>query len=165
MSNHLQQPRYWGLRKTWEGGALHPQYKHGLRHTPEYEAWKHLRRRCDCPKDNSYHNYGGRGITYTKRWRSFQNFIEDMGFRPSADYSIDRINVNGNYCKANCRWATRQEQAVTRRCCIRVTVDGVTFQTLTEAATAYGISTGTVWFRLKIGWSMDDALKRKVRGA
>lgn len=101
----------------------------GYRHTPEYSSWHGLKQRCLNPTDRAYSNYGGRGITVCARWReSFEAFLEDMGERPKANLSIDRINNDAGYwcghcdeCSAlgrpaNCRWATKkQQQNNTRR--------------------------------------------------
>lgn len=84
-------------------------------HLPEYWIWVAMRYRCNCPTSQNYNHYGGRGIKICKRWDSFENFIQDMGYRPSKDYSIDRIDVDGDYTPLNCRWATRLTQVLNRR--------------------------------------------------
>jgi hypothetical protein len=85
---------------------------HGDSNSPEYQTWKRMKRRCDNPKGNRWEHYGGRGIKVCDRWiNSYQNFLEDMGRKPSPEYSIDRINVNGNYEPSNCRWSTPKEQS------------------------------------------------------
>lgn len=84
---------------------------HGLSGRPEYRSWAHMTRRCTNPQDDSYPNYGGRGIRVCDRWLcSFEAFLADMGERPVGT-SLDRINVNGNYEPGNCRWATTKTQA------------------------------------------------------
>lgn len=85
---------------------------HGLHDVPEYEIWKAVKARCNNKNGINYKRYGGRGIVVCKRWsKSFENFYKDMGSRPSLDYSIDRINNDGNYEPGNCKWSTRIEQA------------------------------------------------------
>jgi hypothetical protein len=90
-------------------------YKHGMSRTPEHESWRSLKKRCLCKTCKAYKYYGGRGITVCERWRdSFENFLADMGPKPSPKHSIDRINVNGNYEPSNCRWATWSQQVINR---------------------------------------------------
>lgn len=85
---------------------------HGMRHTPEYESWYEMLRRCCDPKRPEYPYYGGRGITVCKRWQtSFTNFYSDMGARPSSKHSIDRRNNSRGYTPKNCYWATSAQQS------------------------------------------------------
>lgn len=90
--------------------------KHGKSNTPEYSIWKGMKERCNNPKNKSYHNYGGRGIKVFDRWLdSFENFINDMGERPSKNHQLDRINNDGNYEPSNCKWSTRSENTINKR--------------------------------------------------
>lgn len=83
--------------------------KHGLHGTPIYMRWASMKQRCDNPKTTNFEIYGGRGITYDPAWKDFDAFYRDMseGFRDELE--LDRIDVNGNYCKENCRWTTHEE--------------------------------------------------------
>jgi hypothetical protein len=90
--------------------------KHNYVGTKEYTSWSNMRRRCYDKNNKSYKNYGGRGITVCDRWNdSFLLFIEDMGEKPSIDYSLDRIDNNKGYSKENCRWADRTTQNKNQR--------------------------------------------------
>jgi hypothetical protein len=96
---------------------------HGMTDTPEYKTWSAMIRRCELPSHGSYERYGGRGIKVCDRWRnSFITFFEDMGPKPGPEYSIDRIDNNGNYEPSNCRWATKEEQDYNRSTTIDVTI-------------------------------------------
>lgn len=82
---------------------------------PEYWVWVAMRSRCNSPSCAVYKHYGGRGIKICARWDDFDAFLSDMGRRPSDKHSLDRIDVNGDYCPENCRWATQLQQVTNRR--------------------------------------------------
>lgn len=82
--------------------------------TIEYACWRALKNRCLNPKNAQYKDYGARGITVCLRWMDFVNFFEDMGKRP-PNSEIDRIDNDKGYCKENCHWTTKKQNARNRR--------------------------------------------------
>src|SRR3990167_200918 len=74
-----------------------------------YWSWINMKRRCDNPTAVGYDRYGGSGISYCRRWEKFDNFVADMGMRPSG-LTLERNNNSRNYMPSNCRWATHLEQ-------------------------------------------------------
>jgi hypothetical protein len=118
-----------------------------------------MKARCYRKQSKDYKDYGGRGIKVCDRWlgdSGFENFFEDMGRRPSSDHSLDRIDVNGNYCLENCRWATISEQANNKRNNRNITYKGKT-QNITQWGLEVGISETTLRYRLDRGWDIERA--------
>ncbi len=84
--------------------------------SPEYQTWLNMKARCYNSRSKYFEDYGGRCIIVCDRWlKSFLDFLSDMGLKPSAKHSIDRVNNNGNYEPANCKWSTQLEQIHNRR--------------------------------------------------
>jgi hypothetical protein len=89
---------------------------HGKSHTRTYGAWQSMKSRCLNPNHKRFNDWGGRGIKICKRWQdSFENFLEDMGEKPTKDHSLERINNDKGYSPDNCKWATKLEQSQNRR--------------------------------------------------
>lgn len=141
---------------------------------PTYMAWAGARKRCFYPGDSHYDVYGGRGVTMCWGWNDFASFFKDMGFKPTSDHSLDRKNPDGHYscghCEdclrmgwpANCRWATKEEQANNKRDSKFITMDGITL-TIEQWSRRLGIGSGIVRWRIREGMSGVDALKKPVR--
>jgi hypothetical protein len=137
-----------------------PKERHGMHRYPEYQAWVMMRQRCSNPKNGKYNYYGGRGISVSQEWNSFKTFITDMGRRPSG-YSLDRINSNGNYCKENCRWATKLQQANNTRDNRKIKYNGMIYgsRSLSELC---GVSQKLLAKRLfERGWEIERAILNK----
>lgn len=131
--------------------------KHGLHSHKDYKVWLNMRNRCNNPKSEDYKYYGGRGIMVCKDWDNFAKFLEDMGERPSTEYSIERIDGDGNYCKENCKWAVHTEQArnVSMRMNNTSGVTGVHFTSYTKS----GI-TNYVWVATWMSLDGKDCRRR-----
>lgn len=137
-----------------------PHERNGSTANPEYEVWKKMRHRCNNPNDKRYDIYGAKGVTVCKRWQhSFNNFIEDMGRRPSNKYSIERLDSNGNYEPSNCVWATSKQQANNTSRNHLVEFNGKT-QTVRQWCDELGLSYSRVLDRLnKLKWPINKALE------
>ncbi len=94
--------------------------------TVEYDAWRSMRNRCLNPQYKYFKNYGGRGITVCARWSKYENFLKDMGRRPSPKHSLERRDNSRGYSPSNCYWATSTEQNCNTRKTRRLTYRGET---------------------------------------
>ena len=117
-------------------------------------------KRCYQTTDKEYHRYGGRGIAVCDEWKTFTNFLKDMGKR-SPGFTLERINTNLGYEPGNCRWASRLEQARNRRNNSVYTVNGIT-GCLTELAGKFKIPAGIVSNRIRMGIDPEEAFNRPV---
>lgn len=143
---------------------------HGMAKTRFYKTFDSLKARCENKNNNRYSLYGGRGIKCT--WKNFVEFRDDMHDSylkhieefGEKNTQIDRIDVDKNYSKDNCRWATAREQVLNRRSGIRlITYKGKT-QHLCEWAEELGMNKGTIWSRLNKGWPIKKVLSTKYYG-
>ncbi len=127
--------------------------------SPTYTSWENMIARCYNSNSPHYVNYGGRGITVCDRWRDFRNFLADMGERPDG-FTLDRVNVDGNYQHSNCRWATRSQQQRNRR--IGFKLDGVRTDRR-ELAYELGVSEAAIIYRSRRGLPIQTARLSSTR--
>lgn len=131
---------------------------HGASKTALYRRWRAMLDRVQNPNHGEFGNYGGRGIQVCDRWHSFIAFRADMGNTFQEELTLERVDVNGNYEPANCRWATSREQNINRRNNHKVTFQGQTM-TVQEWGEKLGIKPNTIVTRLRRGWPIERALR------
>lgn len=139
---------------------------HGMYTTRFYKIWVNMRTRCVSKKNHHYHNYGGRGIKI--EWESFEEFRDDMyksylehsDIHTEKDTTIERIDSDRNYCKENCRWATRKEQGNNTRRNVVLEYKGEKLN-LTQWSKKTGINYVTLRGRIRLGWSTEQILFEK----
>lgn len=140
-------------------GCAHNFFKHGLCRTRIYRIYAGIKKRCFSKSCESYHNYGGRGITLCKEWNDdfvkFYKWALSHGYK--KDLTIERKDVNGNYCPDNCSWIPKSKQSMNTRISRLLTYKGKT-QTLSEWSRDMNIRRSTIFIRLKKGWPVDKAL-------
>ena len=153
--------------KTQSCGCLHSEIqtamlmKHGMTNERLYNIWRTMLARCADKEDK---NYGGRGISVCEQWRnnpvSFKEWAIKSGY--NDELTIDRIDVNGDYCPNNCRWVTMKVQQNNRRNNHLLTYYGET-HTLAEWEQITGIDHSVINGRLLKGWTIEEALTKPVR--
>lgn len=122
-----------------------------------HRTWANMIQRCTNPNNTHFSEYGGRGITVCERWRSFPNFLEDVGPKPSNLHTLERKDNDGNYCPENIRWATRLEQGQNRRDNHILEHNGLRL-TVSEWSRRLGVSYVCILNRIQRGWSVSDAV-------
>ena len=135
---------------------------HGMSLSSEYRIWIGVKNRCQNPRNKRYDDYGGRGITVCERWQKFENFLEDMGPRPSKQHSLDREDNSKGYCKENCRWVTTKDQNRNTRRNRILEINGVS-RCLAEWCEIAGVNHTAVLKRLRRGLSAYDSVFGKWR--
>jgi hypothetical protein len=144
------------IRSTTHGDTI------GAHRAPEYKVWCAMLERCYKPENTGYKHYGARGIRVCDRWKSYENFLSDMGRRPSPKHTIDREHNDGNYEPSNCRWATYTQQARNRSNNRMLSHNGITC-CIAEWADRTGLSQDSIGRRLSDGWSIERALTAPMR--
>lgn len=143
--------------------------KHGLFGTRIYKAWDSMKRRCYAKNASQYDHYGERGIIVCDEWKndfmSFYQWAIANGYKDNL--TLDRIDVNGNYEPQNCRWVTRKEQSNNKRNTVYLEYNGIK-HSIGEWSSITGISTSTLYTRIKLGWNVKDVIekpliKRKIK--
>ena len=134
-----------------------------VRNLRTYSSWMNMWTRCTNPNSDRYKFYGARGITIDPKWKSYAAFVDDMGERPMK-MTLDRVDNNGNYCKTNCRWATKKQQGNNTRSNNRIIAFGET-KTMKEWASDMRCvcDYSTLNFRLKAGWPPEIAITSEHR--
>lgn len=134
--------------------------KHKMTKTRIFNIWVGMKQRCYNPKSSSYKNYGIRGIKICDEWlQDFMNFYNwsiENGYRENL--TIDRIDINGNYEPANCRWITQAEQTRNTRSNVKITINGQT-KLLSDWARESGIDRRTISRRIRLGWKNNELLR------
>lgn len=139
---------------------------HGMTGTKIHAMWRSIKERCSIPSNNSYKNYGGRGIKICDEWigeNGFQNFYNwamSHGYRD--DLTIDRIDVNGNYEPSNCRFATIKEQANNKRTNTFIEYGGLRL-TIAQWEEMLGFHRGTISNRKRYGWSDIECIEGRKK--
>ena len=136
---------------------------HGMYGTPTHKSWISMKQRCDNKNNASYRWYGGRGISYAPKWKTFEGFYEDMGDRPKGT-SLDRKKSNENYSKSNCCWSDWSSQANNRSNNKIVCYKGRK-QTLANWCRELDINYKVVSARMcKSKWTVEQAFETPCRG-
>jgi hypothetical protein len=134
----------------------------GKNRTLEYNSWTSMRQRCLSLNHPGYKDYGGRGIHICERWGEYENFLSDMGRRPTPQHTLERVNNNKGYSPSNCKWATKKEQANNARSNTLITYNGKTM-TLAMWSDESGIPGGRIRKRISSGWTLKAALYKPLR--
>lgn len=140
--------------------------KHGMSYSTELKVYRGMITRCYYRSHGSFHRYGGRGIKVCERWQGeggFENFVKDLGLRPSSDYTLERKDNDGDYTPENCIWGTKEEQYSNKSTNRLLTFQGKT-QTIAKWCRETGISRGSLIGRLdQLGWSVEEALSTPTK--
>lgn len=138
--NHTRSCGCFNIQSIAARSRSHGETVNGIA-SPEYRSFTHARDRCQNINDRAFPNYGGRGIEF--RFESFEEFLAEIGRRPTVKHSVERKNNDGHYEKGNVRWATKSEQARNKRNTVHLTIDGQS-KPLAEWAETMNVSANTI---------------------
>lgn len=124
--------------------------------SPTYHSWNRMKDRVLNPNHVAYRSYGGRGITICQRWLAFENFLADMGQRPTGT-SLERRENSGNYEPGNCYWATPKQQGRNKRTNLILNFQGLSLPAC-EWAERFSLPRYIVYGRIKAGWTVEATL-------
>ena len=139
-------------------GAIKQYMRNARQSAPEYVAWANMLARCRNPNKPEYKNYGGRGICVCERWRSYDNFLTDMGTRPSPKHTLERKDNSRRYGPGNCVWATRMEQLRNKRTNLNFILFGYEM-CAKDWCRFFGVGYSTFLRRIKNGMAPLQALR------
>lgn len=132
---------------------------HGRTKTTEHKIWSGMLYRCLNKDARQYPDYGGRGISVIARWSRFENFLADMGPRPSTLHTLERTDNGAGYSPSNCIWALPEQQQNNRRVSAYITVHGERL-TLAQAGQRYSVNPNTIADRIRrIGLTPEEAVR------
>jgi len=135
----------------------------GGQRTKEWRTWNAMIRRCKYPSMQRFYRYGGIGVTFCERWNSFEKFLEDVGFSPSENHSLGRIDNKKGYEPSNVRWETPKQQSRNKSTTRFITLNGIK-KPLCDWSEITGLSRTTITQRIDAyGWSIEKALTTPKR--
>jgi hypothetical protein len=135
--------------------------RHGQTDSPTWKTWKSMLDRCELRAHKSFKDYGGRGIRVCDSWRTYENFVADMGARPDG-MQLDRVDNSKGYEPGNCRWSTPKQNCNNRRSSRYLEFKSER-RTVAQWARSSGMSPSTLFKRLEDGWSIEKALTQPVK--
>lgn len=140
-------------------------YKHGCKHTKLYDVWCGIKDRCYNKNAKAYIYYGARGITICDEWKNnfinFKNWAEANGYKEGL--SIERKDVNSDYCPENCCFISLKEQSRNKTNTLKYEYNGKLY-TLTELSEMFNISYDVLFYRLAVAhWNLNDAISREIK--
>jgi len=146
---------------TGVSGKQHGKYLHGMAGTRIYRIWQGMKKRCLNKNEQSYIKYGAKGITVSKEWETFVNFLEDMKDTYFEKSQIDRIDNNKGYFKKNCRWVTIEQQANNKRNVKLYDFNG-NKMSISQISRITGINRVTIRDRIEKGWEQKKAFSKPI---